>query len=138
MDSINIAKNFIAAVKDLLTTDKWSVFDINFTGEGVPCASETVRVHVKLDGNGGYLYGTNGCCGEPKNLVSELKFGDLLKNYYIDNNIFGDYNDWDFKFTVVSELNYYAIEVLPSYLNKDEYVRECKFRDRMFAEYGCD
>ena len=138
MDSINIAKNFITAVKDLLTTDKWSVFDINFTGEGVPTASEMVRVHVKLDGNGGYLYGTNGCCAEPKNLVSELEFGDLLKNYYIDNNIFGDYNDWDFTFTVVSELHYYAIEVLPSYLDKDAYIRECKFRDRMFEEYGCD
>lgn len=135
MDSINIAKNFIAAVKDLLTSDKWSVFDINFSGEAVPCSSETVRVHVKLDGNGGYLYGTNGCCSTPDKVVSETEFGDLLKKYYIENNIFGD---WDFEFIVVSELHYYAIEVLPTYLNKDAYVRECKFRDKMFEEYGCD
>ena len=138
MDNINtktIVKNFISAVKNLLTADKWSVFDINFTGAGVPHSGESVRVHVKLDGNGGYLFGTNGCCDTPDKVVSETEFGELLKKYYIDNNIFGD---WDFEFTVVSELHYYGIEVLPSYLDKDAYVRECRFRDKMFAEYGCD
>ena len=137
METINtvIAKNFISAVKDLLTTDKWSVFDINFTGAGVPTSSESIRVHVKLDEKGGYIYGTEGCCGEPRNIVSEVEFGDLLKKYYIDNS---PLLDWDFTFDVVSELHYYGIEVLPTYLDKDAYIKECKFRDRMFAEYGCD
>ena len=135
MDSTNIVKNFISVVKDRLTSDKWTVFDINFTGAAVPCSSETIRVHVKLDGNGGYLYGTNGCCSTPDKVVSEVEFSDLLKKYYIDNNIF---EGWDFTFTVVSELHYYGISVLPTYLDKDAYISECKFRDRMFEEYGCD
>ena len=135
MNSNNITKNFIAAVKDRLTSDKWSVFDVNFTGKGVPRSSEEVRVHIKLDGNGGYLYGVNGYYDEPQNLISEQEFGDLLKRYYVDNNTLGNFNDWDFTFSVVSELHYYGIEVLPSYLDKDAYIRTCKNRDRFFAEY---
>ena len=135
MDSTIITKNFISAVASFLTPDKWTVFDINFTGESVPCSSETVRVYIKLDDNGGYLYGTNGYCGEPQKVISESEFGKLLNTYYTNNDIS---EKWDFTFNVITELHEYGINVLPSYLNKDKYIKECRFRDRMFEEYGCD
>ena len=134
-DTTIITKNLISAVAERLTNDKWTVFDINFKGNAVPFESQKKRIHIKRDGDAGYLYGIKGYCGEPEELVSEQELGDILYDYYMKN---GMSKEWDFKFVVVSELHYYGIDVLPTYLDKDEYVRECRFRDKMMAEYGCD
>lgn len=135
MDVSIITKNLISAVAERLTNDKWTVFDINFKGNSVAFASEKIRIHIKRDGDAGYLYGIKGYCGEPKELVSDTELGNILNDYYINSGVS---KEWDFNFVVVSELHYYGIDVLPTYLDKDEYVRECRFCDKMMAEYGCD